>query len=403
VKARLIVLVAAAAAAVGVWRLIVWRNQPPEVTFARAVRETLVSTVSTNGKVEPIELATARAEGSGAVLRILIQEGQTVSQGQPLVEIDAAQARAELASAQARMAQVRAELETLEKGGRAAELAEIASGVERARLDLETAQKEYDTLVRLQAKQAATAVEVAAAKEKVDRARLQIASLEKRRAALVAPPDKASAQARYEEAESSARLAETKIQKSLVRAPIAGAVYQFDLKPGAFLNAGDEVAKIGRLERVRVAVYVDEPDLGRVAKGMPVTITWDAMPGHQWTGAVDRMPTEIVALGARQVGEVICIIENPQKDLLPGTNVNVEIRTQVAENIVAIPKEALLREGGKTGVYVLDGDRVAWREVTLGVNNTTRTQVHELRDGDAVALPSDRTLTAGMSVRPVFQ
>ena len=43
-------------------------------------------------------------------------------------------------------------------------------------------------------------------------------------------------------------------------------MYQFDLKPGAYLNAGDMVATIGRLDRVRVKVYVDEPDLGRVTQ-----------------------------------------------------------------------------------------------------------------------------------------
>jgi HlyD family secretion protein len=205
------------------------------------------------------------------------------------------------------------------------------------------------------------------------------------------------------DAETAVRLAQARIEKSVVRAPIAGVVYQFDLKPGAFLNPGDEVASIGRLERVRVTVYVDEPDLGRVMRGLPVAISWDALPGRVWHGSVDRRPTEIVSLGARQVGEVICVIENPDLDLLPGTNVNVEIRSEVAENVVTIPKEALQREGGKTGVYVLAGDKIAWKTVTLGVNNTTRAQVGELQEGDAVALPSERTLTDGMMVQPVVR
>ena len=98
--------------------------------------------------------------------------------------------------------------------------------------------------------------------------------------------------------------AEDGSRKSVVRAPIAGTVYQFDLKPGAYLNAGDLVASIGQLDRVRVKVFVDEPDLGRVKRGMPVGITWDAMPGRQWKGVVDKTPTQIVALGTRQVGEV---------------------------------------------------------------------------------------------------
>jgi HlyD family secretion protein len=138
-------------------------------------------------------------------------------------------------------------------------------------------------------------------------------------------------------------------------------------------------------------------------KGMPVTITWDALPGRQWKGTVDRTPNEIVAMGARQVGEVTCNIDNPAMDLLPGTNVNAVILSETVENAIAIPKEAVYRQQGQTGVYLLEGDRIRWRKITQGVNNTTRTQVKELKDGDAVALPSEKPLKDGMLVEAVVQ
>jgi RND family efflux transporter MFP subunit len=189
---------------------------------------------------------------------------------------------------------------------------------------------------------------------------------------------------------------------STVKAPVSGTVYQFDLKQGAFLNAGDAVASVGMLDRVDVTVYVDEPDLGRVMKGMPVTITWDALPGRQWNGTVDRTPTQIVPNGSRQVGEVICLIRNPDMDLLPGTNVNADIKSESIENALTIPKEAVRHESNQTGVFMLDGDRLVWRKIALGVNNTTRTQVEGLKDGDTVALPTEKPLKAGMQVKPIF-
>ncbi|HYK60515.1 MAG TPA: efflux RND transporter periplasmic adaptor subunit [Bryobacteraceae bacterium] len=397
-----LLLVLGAAAAVAGWWIAKRKNQPPEIAFARVTRETINSTVPTNGKVEPVEWAAARADRAGAVREIHVRRGQSVRANEPLVDLDASDAQAERSTAEARIAQTKAELETLSKGGRAADLAEISSSLDRARLDLETAQKEYAALSRLQKQQAATQQEVTAAKEKVDRAQLQIQSLEAKKSALVAAPDRASAQARLQDAEAALRLADDHIRQSVVRAPIDGFVYQFDLKPGAFLNAGDSVALIGRLERVHVNVYVDEQDLGRVAKGMPVAITWDALPGRIWMGAVDKTPVQIVPLGSRQVGEVTCLIENPNRDLLPGANVNAEIKTDSVENALTIPKEALRREGSRTGVYLLDGERVVWRDVKMGVNNTTRTQVEGLQDGDAVALLSDKPLKNGMTVRPTF-
>jgi HlyD family secretion protein len=161
---------------------------------------------------------------------------------------------------------------------------------------------------------------------------------------------------------------------------------------------------VGRTEKVRVRVYVDEPELGRVAAGMPVKITWDALPGRSWKGTVERMPDQIAALGTRQVGEVVCVIDNPDGELLPGANVNAEIRSRVAENALTIPREALRRQSNVPGVLLLQGDKVVWRKVTLGVSAVTRVQVLEgLAEGDSVLLPSELTLDDGAPVHAVWR
>src|SRR5947207_2554684 len=336
-----LVLLALGIAGVVVWQLETRRGRPPQVAFARAARESISSLVSTNGKVEPVESGIARAERAGAVTKILISHGQRVESGQVLVELDSAEAQAELKTAEARQAAIRAEMQVFAQGGRTAEMAGIDTNLDKARLELKIAQDGYNIAVRLRDKKAGTESEVRAAKEAVDRAQAQIQALQKQRTSLVTPADHTGAEARLDEAKTAAQLAEARIRMSTVRSPIAGIVYQFDLKPGAYLNAGDVVASIGRLDHVRVKVYVDEPDLGRVMKGMPVTITWDALPGRQWKGSVDRTPTEIVAMGARQVGEVLCDIANPDMDLLPGTNVNAVILSETVENAITIPKEAV--------------------------------------------------------------
>ncbi len=385
-----------------VWQIISWRNQPTEVPFTKAIRETIVSSIATNGKVEPVEWAVARAERPGAVTKILIRRGQKVSQGEALVELDATEAQTDLAVANTRITQARAELDVLAKGGRSTDLTDISNNLERLKLDLDTAQRDHDTLARLLAKQAATKYEVLSAEQRIESIKLQIKALNDRKASLVGASDRTSAEARLQDAQAAAHLAESRIQMSTVKAPVSGTVYQFDLKQGAFLNSGDAVASIGLLDRVDVTVYVDEPDLGRVTKGMPVTITWDALPGRQWKGTVDKTPTQIVANGSRQVGEVICLIQNPDMDLLPGTNVNADIKSESVENALTIPKEAVRRESNQTGVFTLDGDRIVWRKITLNVNNTTRTQVEGLKDGDPVALPTEKPLKAGMQVKPIF-
>jgi HlyD family secretion protein len=386
---------------IAAWKLIQWRNQPPPVTFARAERQTLVSSVSTNGKVEPAEYGTARAEVSGPVEQILVDLRQQVSAGAPLVVIDSSRARSELETANARIREARAQLEAVDRGGRSADLAALQSEIDTSRVALEQARRDYNSLSALRAKQAATQTEVNAAKDQVEQLEAQIRSLEQRKSALVSPADREAAQARLREAEAARSQAELQIQKSTVRAPLAGVIYQFDIKRGAYLNPGDLVASIGRLDPVHVNVFVDEPDLGRVHVGKTVTITWDAKPGLEWMGTVDRMPTRIVELGTRQVGEVVTVIGNPQLDLLPGTNVTVNIVAETVESAISIPKEALFRQQDKTGVYLLQGDQIRWQPVTPAVSNVTRVQVSELKEGDLVALPSSRELVDGMVVRPI--
>jgi HlyD family secretion protein len=385
------------------WKLLEIRNQPPEVNFVRAIRETISSSVSTNGVVEPEEWAAAKSEIAGPVSRILAQLRQRVAAGAALVEIDTAQAQADVRAVEARMEQIRTEYALLDQGGRAADQLEIQNQIEATTLALEQARRDYNSLLNLQAKGAALRVEVDAAKDRVDTLTQQLNALRRRPATLVEPSARSAIDARLREAEIQRDAARLRIQKSTVRAPIGGVIYQFDLKPGAYLNPGDTVATIGVLSRVRIKVYVDEPDLGRVKRGMPVTITWDAVPGREWTGVVDRLPVEIVPLGTRQVGEVICIIPNPEGDLIPGTNVNAVILSEKVEGAITIAKEALFRLDGQTGVYVLNGDKLTWRTVTQGVSNVTRTQVRELQEGDAVAIPGGRALGDGMVVRPVVR
>ncbi|MEO7146014.1 MAG: efflux RND transporter periplasmic adaptor subunit, partial [Bryobacteraceae bacterium] len=335
---RFLWILAALGSGALLWWLVARRSAPPELPFTRVNRETIVSTLSTNGKAEPLEWAPARVERAGLVNRIFIHKGQTVARGAPLVELDSRDIQTALANAEARITEATAELDLLNRGGRAAEIAPLDSGLAQARLDLEAARKDYESLQRLAAEQAATPLEVRTAKERMDRAQAQIRGFDERRAALVAPTDKTIAQAKLSAAQADAALAQRNLALSTVRAPIPGVIYQFDLKPGAYLNPGDLIANIGQLANVRVTIYVDEPELGRVEKGMPVVITWDALPGRQWSGTVEKLPTQIVALGTRQVGEVGCIIGNPGNDLLPGTNVNVEIRSKVVPDALTLPK-----------------------------------------------------------------
>jgi HlyD family secretion protein len=376
------------------------RTAPPEVRVVRVTRERLVSTLVTNGKVEPLEWSALRASSEGALLSLSLEKGKPVRKGAVVAVVDTAGARGDLAAAEARAAQVKADLEVLRGGGRTREIADIDSSIATSKVELANAQKDADSLRRLVEKKAATQYELDRAAERVSRIESEIQGLEKRRGSLVSQPDVAAAEARLREAEAAVAQARRVIAQGEVRAPIAGVVYQLDARKGAWVRPGDALALVGVLDRVRVKVFVDEPELGGVRVGLPVTITWDAAPGKQWEGTVERLPTEISSVGSRQVGEVICNIDNPGNTLIPGTNVTAEIRLNVVENAVAVPKEALRRENGAAGVFVAENGRLAWRPVRAGAASITSVQALDgVKEGDLAVLPSDAPLAAGMEVK----
>ncbi|HTU48088.1 MAG TPA: efflux RND transporter periplasmic adaptor subunit [Bryobacteraceae bacterium] len=378
----------------------------PVIHFATAKPRTIESTVSTNGKVEPAEWAAARAEIAGVVQSISVQRGQTVRAGQPLVILDTTAAQSALADALARQQEAQAESTTLGQGGKAAALANVNNSIKTAQVALQVAERNYDSMQRLAAQQAATKLQVQDAKDALERAKLQLATLEDQRRTLVTATDKAVAQAKLHDAQSAVSLAQHRLALGEVTAPIAGTIYQFDLKVGAYLQPGDLVALVGNLDQVKVIVYVDEPDLGRVALGMPVQITWDARPGQTWWGSVNKLPTEVIALGTRTVGEVTTIVQNPNRDLLPGVTVNATIVSKVVKNALSIPKAALRIARGANGVYKLKGATIEWIPVTAGVSDINNVQILSgLEPGaevaDRVIEPSDAELKNGMRVRPV--
>jgi HlyD family secretion protein len=401
---KIVLLILLLAVIAGAWWVYQIKSEKPSVPFAKAMRQKISNNLSTNGKVEPEEYTEVRAEVQGLVQRLPIHQGDTVAKGQVIAELSQPGLEQELQSAEARAAQARADLSILTAGGRSADLAEIDGNIAVLRKQREEAAANVDSLDRLVKKQAATAFELKQAQNTVADLDARIQALEKRRPVLVNKGDIESAQARIREAEASIALAKEHIAQNTIAAPMSGVVYDLPARTGTYLHPGDLLGSIGKVDPVRVRVYVDEPELGRVVIGQPVRITWDAMPGREWTGTVEKRPTQIIALGARQVGEVLCTIHNQDHDLIPGTNVNAFILTQVVDNALTIPKTAVRRERG-AGVYTLEKDgTLKWVNITTGASDALRVEVLSgLNEGDAVMLPSDRNVHEGVRVAPAFQ
>ncbi len=377
-----------------------------EVHFSTVRHGDVASTVATNGKVEPAEWSAATAEASGVVRTVGVHRGENVRAGQTLITLDTTAANAELANALAQEEEARTAANVLGQGGKAATVADLTDRIASAREAVEIAQRIYDSDQRLQQQQAATKLQVQTDADALQRAKLNLSALQNQRKTAVTASDRSVADARVRDSQAAVALARHKVQLSVIEAPMNGTVYQFDIKVGAYLAPGTLVALVGDIDEVKVVVYVDEPDLGRIGLNMPISITSDSRPGQKWWGHIDKLPTEIKSVQTRSVGEVTSLIENKNHELLPGVSVNATIVSKVVDNALIVPKAALRRLGSTDGVFKLTGRTITWTPVRTGISDINNVQiVSGLQAGDKVAErvmdPPDAEIKNGIRVRPI--
>jgi hypothetical protein len=126
------------------------------------------------------------------------------------------------------------------------------------------------------------------------------------------------------------------------------------------------------------------------------------MPSHEWTGHTVQIPKQVVARGTRNVGEVLCSVDNDKLELIPNTNVGVTILLHRRDNVLAVSRAAVVADGTRRVVYLVDGDRLHQRQIAAGIASASKYEILSgLSDGDRVALSGDFTLQDGMKVRPI--
>jgi len=354
---------------------------------AQATMQDLITTDSTNGKVEPQHNFEAHAPAPSTVKRLYVRAGEHAPKGKLLLSLDDADARAQSASAVASLRGAQASYQATELGGTLEERNSIAGELAKARMDRDQAQHDLDALQKLVAQGAAAPSEVASAQQRLEAANTSIATLEKKQTARYSTAEIAHSRANLEQAQAAYDAANTVVADSNVRAPFAGTVYSLPVSASEYVHAGDLLLQMADLTKLQVRAYFDEPELGALHVGQPATIIWDALPNRIWHGRILSMPSTIITYTTRNVGEVLLSVDDADGKLLPNTNVKVTVTEQRLERVLTIPREAVHGEGGKDYAYLLHGKVLRRQQVTVGARNLTQVQVLSgLAENDTVAL-----------------
>lgn len=310
---------------------------PVSVEVAAVKQARLQDDAQAVGSLNSRQAVTLKPETAGRVSRIAFTDGQSVKRGQLLVQLDDTLQRAELSQAQAQLSIARANLKRNE------EL--LAQSFVAARVVDES------------------------------RAALQVA-------------------------EAQVDLAQARLQRMRITAPFDGTLGLRSINLGQYVKDGDELVNLEDTSKLTVDFRLPERYQNRIARGQNVQVQLDALPGQRYQARVLAVDPLLDANG-RSIAVRAEMPPAPGQELRPGMFARVLIVFSVNDKALVVPEEALVPQGGRQYVYVIDeqgqGDarkRSSRRvEVELGVRRGADVQITQgLKAGDTVVVAGQQRL-----------
>lgn len=275
--------------------------RPVAVEVSTVTVDTVVEELQAVGSLQPNEAVSIAPEIAGRIERIAFREGETVKAGEVLVQLDAAILKAELAKARSDLALAKANLE------RAVTLAGQGMGTLRARDE---------------------------------------------------------AQGAHQAAQANLELAEARLAKATLRAPLSGRVGLRAVSPGAYVAPGQRIVDLTSTHPLKLDFRVPELALTHLRPGLPVRITLDALAGRAFEGEITAIDP-VVEVAGRSL-QVRARVPNPKGELAPGLFARVQVVVARRENALLVPESAVFAREAKPHVYRVEGERARRVPVELG-------------------------------------
>ena len=191
-------------------------------------------------------------------------------------------------------------------------------------------------------------------------------------------------------AQSASRLVELRINlgNTNVVSPVDGFVAKRNVDPGAWVSNQAGVASVVDISSLRLVANVVEKDLRMVSAGDPAVVEVDAFPGEKFNGKIARVSP--ILDPATRTAPMEIEIPNANFRLKPGMYAKVTLEVESKENVLLIPKVALVDSEGQRGVYQANGEsRAEFKPVKIGIEDAERVEILDgLSEGEMVV--SDR-------------
>ena len=271
-------------------------SQAGALISSKVVTDTIKTTISATGSLEPVDQVEVGTQVSGDIAKINVDFNSKVKKGQVIAELDKSKLQSTLKQA--------------------------TISYKSAENDLNYKQSTYDRIKRLAASKSASAVELEQAEYNLNAAKL---SLEQRKNEV--------AQARLN------------LSYATIKSPIDGVVLKRAVDVGQTVAASMSTPTLfviaKDLSQMKVMADVDEADIGQVKQGQRVTFTVDAFQNDTFHGTVQEVRLNPTTTSNVVTYTVVITAENPEQKLLPGMTATCTIVTQEITDAITIPVKAL--------------------------------------------------------------
>jgi len=310
---------------------------PTSVETVRVARQMLPNRFDTVASLRADQSITLRPEVAGQVKSIGFADGDPVRQGQVLFALDAALTQADLNEANANLA---------------------------------NSQRAYTR-----------------AKELADKQLIARADLDKAQASLAVDQARAAS-------------ARAHVSKTVIRAPFSGVAGLRKVNAGDYVNAGQDLVDLVRLDPLELDLRAPEVVLSTLAVGQKVDFAVDTFPKEIFNATVVAIAPTVDA-GGRSVA-LRARFDNPQQKLRPGMSAQVQIVLDTNASALLVPEQAIWPNGEQKNVYTVVDGKAKLVPVTLGMRQPGFVEVTSgLKEGDVVVVAGQLKIGDGAPVQAV--
>jgi len=348
--------------------IIYWaRFMPVSVVGMKVARGEIIAEVMGTGTLEARVQTVISSKISGRIGLLLVDQGDRIGKDQILLSLDDSELKQQV------------EIARSARSASSASVDRVQSDQTRAQVVLDQVRRDHRRNQRLFKNKSISSKEIEKSEKTLSLAEADLASSK----AAVSEARKNLIVARNTLDYHLARLEDT-----VIKAPFAGLIVRRDREPGDVVVPGSSIFLLISTREMWVRVWVDETEMERVSPGQEARVIFRSEPHRSYPGKVARLGRET----DRETKEFLVDVgvESLPKNWAVGQRAEVFIKTAEKKDVVILPSRLIIREKGRSGVFVEDHGNALWRPLKMGLRGRGEVEILDgLQPGDKVIIPVD--------------